>query len=155
MEGALPTAVTKITVPKAPWNAVAAATAAESASTNYHRHLAISDQVHAKAAAPRPHYKALPSAAWMRWLVSSPRRRKGAAFPQSKRRSRRSALNSRIVIWTRVRPCAPATPTVLCRPCRELAGTARYFPVSGEKGPPDEENSTRLFLPVGKAKKCY
>ena len=43
--------------------------------------------------------KAMPSAARMR-LVSSPRRRKGAAFPQSKRRSRRSALNSRIVIWT-------------------------------------------------------
>jgi len=43
--------------------------------------------------------KALPSAARMR-LVSSPRRRKGAAFPQSKRRSRRSVLNSRIVIWT-------------------------------------------------------
>ena len=50
--------------------------------------------------------KAMPSAARMR-LLSSPRQRKGTAFPQSKRRSRRSALNSRIVIWTRVKAGSP------------------------------------------------
>jgi len=41
----------------APWNATAATTTAEFASTSHGPHIANSDQVHGKAAASRPHSK--------------------------------------------------------------------------------------------------